>query len=707
MLKFKILFLTLFCSSLAFSQVKFQKHDLAKYLYDINPIHDVDLDNDADIDLIGISQTNELIFWLENDGKQNFIKHFISSDVPWGSYIYPIDLEQDGDVDILYSVNNNDGRIGYIGWFENDGKQNFTFHEFMKCNTATSIMGIDYDFDGDNDVLASSSTSYGLIWLENDGNLSFSLHTICTTHYIKSFIPFDFDKDSDYDFFVRFDQKLEYWENKDNLTYNRNYFDKHVSGFTFWDFDNDGDFDILGSKSAYLQRDDPEAIPFIFFWQNDGMQNFTKLDLFQNLGYFEKIADFDLDGDLDILTSNYYLEYDSVTVYNKFELQSLGVEYGQMKVVDLDNDGDPDIIFMPYSSSHAFWYENLGKPRPISFPDSNLAKAVRRALGDTLETICDTHLKHLVQLNAENQQIQDLTGLEFAKNLKSLNLKSNTISNLQPLQGLLHLDTLILADNQLNDSSLVNLYNLDSLVYLDLQHNPQIKSGTAMEKLGQELLLINCENILWDGTCGVDPNTAPFIQNFVIEPESVFVNQVVTLEITAGDSELHSVQFLIDWGEGRSLDSTISVSVDSNQVFKHLYQSPGTFAIKCQLRDEKGALSSWTILKTIVVKEQVSSINQASSIMYHFQLYSNFPNPFNQHTLIKFELDEPGEHSLAIYNMRGELVRYLSQGFKAAGMHSCYWDGTDMNGVVVSSGIYWCHLKHQERQAKIKVMLIK
>jgi hypothetical protein len=90
-----------------------------------------------------------------------------------------------------------------------------------------------------------------------------------------------------------------------------------------------------------------------------------------------------------------------------------------------------------------------------------------------------------------------------------------------------------------------------------------------------------------------------------------------------------------------------------------------------------------------------------------FYLAQNFPNPFNQQTLIKFQLDNDGEHSLSIYNMKGELVRCISQGIKPAGTYNCTWDGKDANGIVVASGIYWCHLKQQERQARIKLLLIK
>jgi len=71
-----------------------------------------------------------------------------------------------------------------------------------------------------------------------------------------------------------------------------------------------------------------------------------------------------------------------------------------------------------------------------------------------------------------------------------------------------------------------------------------------------------------------------------------------------------------------------------------------------------------------------------------FVLHSNYPNPFNPSTTISFGVPEASEVTLAIYNMRGQLIQTLQSGFIAAGQHSVVWDGTDFRGAKVASGIY-------------------
>ncbi len=44
---------------------------------------------------------------------------------------------------------------------------------------------------------------------------------------------------------------------------------------------------------------------------------------------------------------------------------------------------------------------------------------------------------------------------------------------------------------------------------------------------------------------------------------------------------------------------------------------------------------------------------------------------------------------LAIYNVRGQLVRILTEGQQAPGKYTILWDGRDEGGVAVSSGIYF------------------
>ena len=71
-----------------------------------------------------------------------------------------------------------------------------------------------------------------------------------------------------------------------------------------------------------------------------------------------------------------------------------------------------------------------------------------------------------------------------------------------------------------------------------------------------------------------------------------------------------------------------------------------------------------------------------------FSLEPNFPNPFNPSTAIAFNLPEPGEVLLTVFDPLGRKIRTLVAGQRPAGRHQVTWTGTDQNGETVASGIY-------------------
>ena len=93
-------------------------------------------------------------------------------------------------------------------------------------------------------------------------------------------------------------------------------------------------------------------------------------------------------------------------------------------------------------------------PDPVTswMPDANLRAAVRKELGLTdNETLTQAKMLDVGILEAPDSQIADLTGLEYATNLKYLILDRNNISNLTPLRALTKLEELKLARNQVSD----------------------------------------------------------------------------------------------------------------------------------------------------------------------------------------------------------------------------------------------------------------
>jgi hypothetical protein len=77
-----------------------------------------------------------------------------------------------------------------------------------------------------------------------------------------------------------------------------------------------------------------------------------------------------------------------------------------------------------------------------------------------------------------------------------------------------------------------------------------------------------------------------------------------------------------------------------------------------------------------------------SSTPEGYQLYQNFPNPFNMETTLEYELPQTSQVMLNIFNLQGQKIRTLIQGQERAGRHAANWDGRNDDGSIVSTGIY-------------------
>lgn len=71
-----------------------------------------------------------------------------------------------------------------------------------------------------------------------------------------------------------------------------------------------------------------------------------------------------------------------------------------------------------------------------------------------------------------------------------------------------------------------------------------------------------------------------------------------------------------------------------------------------------------------------------------FQIFQNYPNPFNLSTNICYQLSTSSAIQLDIYNIEGQLIKSLVNGYRSMGTHNVVWDGTNDDGSLVSSGVY-------------------
>ena len=97
------------------------------------------------------------------------------------------------------------------------------------------------------------------------------------------------------------------------------------------------------------------------------------------------------------------------------------------------------------------------------------------------------------------------------------------------------------------------------------------------------------------------------------------------------------------------------------------------------------------------VKEKVEEI-----IPSKYELSQNYPNPFNPSTTIRYSIPEAGNIKLNVYNMLGQEVASLVNGFKQAGTYSITWNANNL-----ASGIYFYTLQTGSFRISKKMLLIK
>ncbi len=101
-----------------------------------------------------------------------------------------------------------------------------------------------------------------------------------------------------------------------------------------------------------------------------------------------------------------------------------------------------------------------------------------------------------------------------------------------------------------------------------------------------------------------------------------------------------------------------------------------------------------------------------SQVPFVFKLSQNYPNPFNALTIINYQLPQPGNVILTIYNATGQKIIKLIDEDKGIGNHKVTWNALDSNGKFVSSGIYFYKIEVTgENKSKFinikKLLLIK
>ncbi len=91
----------------------------------------------------------------------------------------------------------------------------------------------------------------------------------------------------------------------------------------------------------------------------------------------------------------------------------------------------------------------------------------------------------------------------------------------------------------------------------------------------------------------------------------------------------------------------------------------------------------------------------------NFNLSQNFPNPFNPTTTIEFEISQPSNVKVNIYDVAGRMIKELINEQKNTGKYSVTWNGKDNYGNTVASGNYFYQIISGDYIQAKKMILLK
>lgn len=170
---------------------------------------------------------------------------------------------------------------------------------------------------------------------------------------------------------------------------------------------------------------------------------------------------------------------------------------------------------------------------------------------------------------------------------------------------------------------------------------------------------------------------------------AVAVNQTVEWDVTAAISGDGIYSFAI---RNNSSDAVYYSSKEGAQTPSLVITTSAT-AIAAKLEDGK--------------TEEFNEFENLLTIPETLVLLPNYPNPFNAETTFEYGLPEASDVRLMIYNVRGQEVKVLVNGYQNAGFLKARWDGRDNAGVAVSSGWYFTRLTVGNKTLTGKLLLQK
>ncbi len=232
--------------------------------------------------------------------------------------------------------------------------------------------------------------------------------------------------------------------------------------------------------------------------------------------------------------------------------------------------------------------------------------------------------------------------------------------------------------------------------------------------------------------------SVPFAPPIVDFPDNLsyqsFFEGTTTFAVTSAgvdlDVDYEFVGFVDGWGtvilpDGAGEHDCIQVNYEEQYTYKwmgtpiqysyvrsyyYLAADLGIVAIIISREDEAPVPNNFNIANAIARMYDSSKLDplvDAGELPAGFTLGRNYPNPFNPHTTIGFDLADAADVRLSVFDVRGRLVDTPVDGPLAAGKHEIAWTGKNRQGGDLPSGVYTYRLDVGAHSSARKMTLLR
>jgi len=707
-----------------------------------------DFEGDGDIDLALIN-TNSKIVILRNIGDSVFsVENPIQlSHVP--KDLETADLNGDGFPDLATAIPDSD-RIAILA---NDSTGHFAFRvNVTTANYPNSLVLEDFDGDSDIDIAVSHGSSSGIHIIKNNGDFSFArFGTLAYSTYALAVADFDGDGDMD---LASAGQNLIIFLNNGDATF-VNFATYNISDYlesmTTGDIDNDGYTDLAvalpgeGTVSIYFNNGDATFQPHVDY--RSGLYPTGVA-----------IADLDDDGLNDMAVAN--LASFNISIYRNpgdgdFHYGEIYEMFNTKRLCsgDINNDGSPDLA-AAFGADSMMVMINDGSG---VFTAGPRFRGTARCRGIVIEDLNDDGAKDIAVADSSTY---DNVAIWFNDGNGGFPTRTN-YSSRYPTTGIVSgdfdLDDIVdLAVCDGTDSFTVFFGDGNGDFPWDVRKRTGPGSKTILTRdldNDQDLDFIfgggATRNIYVVGNRGNRafgvPGTYPTnLFNPKIATASIGSDNYIDM-VATGDSNYYSYVTLTGHsGPWYDVDSHSGLAsstrelaagdfdLDGHDDAAFFYKSRDAFhlflnnragllepdriyygcdalsgpvmAIDIDLDGDQDMITvdnqKMTVyrnqLRRVAIDDDRPDLPKSAVIM------SNYPNPFNSVTVIRFYLEEPSQVEIEIYNLLGQRICTLFDGYRHSGQNSIVWDASGL-----PSGLYFARMRSGSRAGVLKMLLLK